>query len=355
MATNYSGNNDFRGYVSYLAKNDSNAVNRQGYSNLLGIIGNDGGINFTNFKGLDTPFGYSVGSNGGSKLQADVTKLYNQYMTSYKNDLKGTANSSNNAVAAAIAALNAQPKLPKFDYAGSMARAGATAASTVNPVYQDKLNQYLAKAQAALGQKTVDVTRNKEDIGTALAAALEDSATSRTRTNEDTTTQLGDVAANENSWQRQEGRQFDAARMALLGSTADAGLTESGIGQGQVASAVTDRNLASEDQTRTFNNQRRDIQTVGSRTLQDLDKSDVREKAGSQRATENQDIDLNNFIQNSSLDEQSFRASNEAERVGAINSATQSAYSQIVAQTIQALAGSGARAQDIGLFKQVYG
>jgi hypothetical protein len=355
MATNYIGNNDFRGYVSYLAKNDPNSINRQGYSNLLGIIGNDGGINFTNFKGLDTPFGYSVGANGGQRLQSDVNALYKKYMDSYKADLASTANSSNNAYAAAIAALNAQPKLPKFDYSGSMARAGQTAASTVNPVYQDKLNQYLAKAQAALGQKQVDVSRNKEDIATALASALEDSATSRTRATEDQTTQLGDITDNENSWQRQEGRQFDAARMALLGDTANAGLTESGIGQQQEANAVTDRNLASEDQTRTFNNQRRDVNTVASRTLADLDTSDTRERAGSQRATENQDIDLNNFIQNASLDEQSFRASNEAERVSAINSATQSAYQNIVAQTIQALTGQGARAQDIALFKQVYG
>lgn len=355
MATNYIGNNDFRGYVSYLAKNDPNTVNRQGYKNLLGIVGNDGGINFTNFKGLDTPFGYSIGANGGEKLKQDVNKLYKQYMDSYKADLKSTADSSNSAVAAAIAALNAQPRLPSFDYSGSMAKAGQTAVSKVNPVYQDKLNQYLAKAQADLGQKQVGVTRNKEDIATALATALEDSATGRTRTVEDQTTQLGDIGANENSWQRQEGRQFDAARMALIGDVANSGLAESGIGQQQVGNAVTDRNLASEDQTRTFNNQRRDVNTVATRTLQDLDKGDVREKAGSQRATENQDIDLNNFIQNASLDEQSFRAGNEAERVNAINSATQSAYQQIVAQTIQALTGKGARSQDIALFKQVYG
>lgn len=342
----YSGNNDFRGYVA------------SNYKPLLGFVGNDGGVNWDALNkagGVDLNSGKYASSYDTHATANLISKIYKDFQTGYTNDLKTTANSSNSAAAAAIAALSAQPKLPKFDYAGSYAQAGQTAASTVNPVYQDKLNQYLAKAQAALGQKTTDVSRSKEDIATALAQALEDSATSRTRTNEDATTQLGDVTANEGSFQRQEGRQYDAARMALLGQTGNAGLTESGIGQGQIESANVDRNLASEDQTRTFGNQKRDIQTVATRTLADLDKGDVRSKGGAQRSTENQDIDLNNFIQNANLDEQGFRAGNEAERVGAINSATQSAYQSIVAQTIAALSGSGARAQDIALFKQVYG
>lgn len=335
----YSGNNDFRGYVAANAKP------------LLGFVGNDGGVNWDALNkagGVDINSGQNLGSYGTQATASLVKKLYSQYSSAYNNDLASAA-------AKATAALTAQPRLPQFDYSANYAKAQGVAASTVNPVYQDKLNQYLAKAQAALGQKQVDVTRSKEDIATALAQALTDSATSRTRTNEDTTTQLGDVTANENSYQRQEGRQFDAARTALLGDVANNGLTESGIGQGQVANAVTDRNLASADQVRTFGNQKRDINTVATRTLADLDTSDTRQKSGAQRSTEAQDIDLNNFIQNSNLDEQSFRASNEAERIGAINQGTQSAYQNIIAQTMQALAGSGARAQDIALFKQVYG
>ncbi len=253
------------------------------------------------------------------------------------------------------AQLAAQPKLPKFDYAGSYANAQATAANTVNPVYQDKLNQYLSKAQAALGQKQVDVSRNKEDIQTSLTQALQDSQTNRQQTNEDVATKLGDIGANEGSYQIQEGRQFDAARTALLGDVANSGLTESGIGQGKINNATVDRNNASADQVRTFDNQKRDTNLFQTRTLADLDKSDTRAKGGADRSTQAQDIDLNNFIQNSQLDEQGFRANNEMDRVGAVNSATQSAYQNIVAQTIAALSGGGARAQDVALFKQVYG
>lgn len=254
-----------------------------------------------------------------------------------------------------MAQLAAQPKLPSFNYGASMASAQATAANTVNPVYQDKLNQYLAKAQATLGQKTTDVTRKKEDIATALAQALQDSELGRQRATEDNTNAMGDITANENSWQRQEGRQFDTARTGLLVDTANKGLTESGLGQGVVDSAVTDRNLASADQVRGFDNQKRDTETLFNRKLSDINTSDERSRGSAQRSTQDQEIDLNNFIQNANLDEQSFRANNELDRIDAINNATQSAYQQIVAQAIQALSGSGARPQDIALFKQVYG
>lgn len=346
---NYSGNNDFRGYIA------------SNYKPLLGFVGNDGGINWSALNkagGVDLYNGNAIGNHASYNTEGTaklVNKLYKEWQGAYAGDLKSSASASSAAAAAAIAALNAQPKLPKFDYAGSYARAGNTAASTVNPVYQDKLNQYLEKARAALGQKNVSVTRNKEDIQTALAQALEDSATGRVRTTEDTENKLGDITSNENSFQRQEGRQFDSARTALLGDVANAGLTESGIGQGKVQDATIDRNLASEDEVRGFDAAKRDTELFRTRTLADLDKSDVREQAGSVRAKENQDIDLNNFIQNSNLEEKAFRSSNEYERINAVNAATQSAYQKIVAQTIASLSGSGARAQDIALFKQVYG
>lgn len=270
-------------------------------------------------------------------------------------DLQKSLAGYDSTTAALRAQLAAQPRLPTFDYSANYARAQSTAASTVNPVYEDKLNQYLKGKQLKINQQTETSTRNKEDIGTALAQALEDAATERNRTSEDTETTLGDITANEGSFQRQEGRQFDAARTALLGDVANAGLTESGLGQGSVATATTDRNLASEDQTREFNNQRRDTNTAFTRKMSDLDKVEGRQKGSSARKTEDEDIALRNFIDNQNYDEELFRVQNETERAGAINSATQSAYDRIIAQTIASLAGSGSRAQDIALFKQVYG
>lgn len=269
--------------------------------------------------------------------------------------LRDQLGQSNAAYAAIQAQIAAQPRLPSFDYASNYGRAQSVAASTVNPVYTDKLNRYLEKNAVERGQQTATRTRNKEDIATALAQALQDSADTRTRTNEDVTTKLGDITANENSFQRQEGRAFDRARTSLLGDVADAGLTESGIGQGTVQDATVDRNLASEDQVRGFTNEKRDTQVFQTRTLADLDKSEVREKGGAARRTEGEDIALRDFIENQALDERSTRADLEYQRTNEINAATGSAFQSILAQTIASLAGSGARPQDIALFKQVYG
>lgn len=268
---------------------------------------------------------------------------------------RGLVDSLNARTQQLLAALSAQPKLPTFDFASNYARAQSTAASTVNPVYQDKLNRYLEGKNMRISQETTTRTRNKEDIATELANTLEDIQGGKQAATEDTQLRLGDILANENSWQRQEGRQFDQARAALLGQISDAGLTESGIGQNADQQAIIDRNLASEDQTREFNNQRRDTTIAFNRKISELEKTGTRAEKSSARRTEDEDIALRNYIDNEGLQEREFRATNEQERLSAISQATDAAWAQIIAQTVQALAGSGARGQDIALFKQVYG
>lgn len=261
----------------------------------------------------------------------------------------------NAALRAAQAELAARPRLPSFNSSAARAQADATAASTVNPVYQDKLNRYIQGKNLRVGQQTEIRTRNKQDIASALAQALEDITTGRVRTGEDAALKTGDIQAEEDTWQRQEGREFERARVALLGDLADAGLTESGIGQGAADDAVTDRNIASEAQEREYGEQKRDVELFRNRTLADLDTKEVREKGGAARRTENEEVALRQFVEEENWKEQDFRAINEAERVAAVTEASRSAYANIIAQTIASLAGSGARSQDIALFKQVYG
>lgn len=258
-------------------------------------------------------------------------------------------------LAALQSQIAAQPVLPQFNFDANWNKAKKTAASTVNPVYQSKLNQYLKKKNTEIKQETDLRTRNKEDIATALQQAIEDIMLGRTRTEEDADRKIGDITATENSWQRQEGRQFDQAREALLENVADAGLTESGLGQGQIQNAVTDRNLASEDQVREFDNAKRDTEIFRTRTLADLDTTESRERGGAARRTEEEDIALRDFIEMKNIEERETRFNLEQERTREIMSATEAAWNNIIKQTIQSLAGSGARAQDIALFKQVYG
>lgn len=249
----------------------------------------------------------------------------------------------------------AQPKLPKFDYSANYTQAQNTAASTWNPVYTNRLNTYLEGKKLKIAQNKDQTAANKRDIDAALNQALEDSLLGRERTTEDADTQIGDINAAEGSFQRQEGRQFDAARSALLGDVADAGLTESGLGQGIVQDAVTDRNLASEDQVREFDQGRRDTEVFRTRTLADLDTSDERERGSAANRTADEDRLLQDFIETQDYEERVYRAQNELDRIMSVNQGTNDAFNTILAQTIQALAGQGYSDRDIAYFKQVYG
>jgi len=276
-------------------------------------------------------------------------------MDDYLKKAQADSASLSKQVAALLSQIEQRPRLPQFDYAANMAKARGTAASTVNPVYQDKLNRYLEKQKVSRNQETVARQRNKQDIATSLTQSIEDIALNRGRTNEDATNKITDITNTENSWQRQEGRQFDQAREALLGNVAEAGLTESGLGQGTIQNAVTDRNLASADQVREYDTAKRDTEIFRTRTLADLDSTETRERGGATRRTENEDIALRDFIEMQGVDERDTRANLEMERTSAIDNAAQSAYQKLVASTKQSLAQSGARAQDIALFEQVYG
>ena len=261
----------------------------------------------------------------------------------------------NRKLAESRARLAAQPRLPSFDSSANRALARKRAASTVNPKYQDNLTRYLKNKKMKISQREELADFEKKNIQDELQQVLEDSMLGRERTTEDTEKQLGDINATENSWQQQEGRQFDQARMALLGDVADAGLSESGLGRGTVQNAITDRNLASVDQVREYDTNRRDAEIFKTRSLADLDTIDTREKGSAKSRTKQEDISLSQYIDQAGADEETFRFRNESDRLSELYNRTDSAYSKIIADKIEALTGSGARNQDVSLFRQVYG
>lgn len=256
-----------------------------------------------------------------------------------------------NALQAQIAA---QPKLPYYDIGAARAQASNTAASVVNPVYQDKINKFLAKAAEARTQKTTDINRGKEDLTTALTQSLEDTATNRTRTSQDVASKIGETNYQEGQFQNADAAQFDATNRDARVGLADAGLTTSGLGSQKLEQLQLDRNTQSADQLRTFENQRQTQELFKTRTFEDLGTKDTRSTQLTDRQKEGLDIDLNNFIVNQGLDEQGFRADTEAERLNAMFQATEQSYQSQVGQFIASLINSGARSQDIALAQQVY-
>ena len=255
-------------------------------------------------------------------------------------------------IRAQTAAANAP--LPAFDTAANRAKAQAQAGSSVNPVYQDMLNNFLRNQATKTAQQKAQAEMNRGTIDTGLNQTLEDTALGRTRTTEDTTNAMGDIQFGENTYQRQEGRQFDAARTALLGGLADAGLTESGLGSGQVANAVTDRNIASEAQTQEFDTARRDTQLNFTRKLADFDTADVRAQGGAESSKKQVDFDLQSYLDNAANSESDYRYQNEQERQAAIDAAAKANYSTYVSDAIAALAQQGTNANVLARFGQAY-
>lgn len=262
---------------------------------------------------------------------------------------------SNAQIKALEASLAAQPKLPFYNTSAAWATAQKQAAKAVNPVYVDKLNAYLKKENLQTAQQTTQTATNKAGITDALTQALNDIGTQRTRTGEDQATQIGDINQQETNFQTDEGTQFDRARAALLGEVANSGLTTSGLGKQQGTNAIADRNQASKEQEQQFGNSKRDVNTLATRTFADLSTSENRAQGSATSKTKQEDVNLKNYIDSAKLEENSFRTSNEADRLGAIAGETNNQYTKGVANFIQSLIGSGARSQDIALAQQIYG
>lgn len=249
----------------------------------------------------------------------------------------------------------AQPRLPVYDTSAAYANAQKAATAAVDPVYTDKLNQYLQQEQLGTTIQTRKTGEAVSDIATNLGNETADNATNRTRTAADEATNVGDVGQTETNFQQDSGTAFDRARTALTGKVANSGLTTSGIGQGEVAAATADRNQAEKEQTQNFDSSRRDIHTAAQRTFEDLATSDTRNTAAAATGTTRTNQQLQDYIDNANLEEQQFRTGNEQERQAAIAAGTNDQYKTGVQQFIASLVGSGARAQDVALAAQVYG
>lgn len=269
------------------------------------------------------------------------------------------ADAINSAAQKQIAALQQQlaamPKLPVYNTADAWSRAQSKAGSVVNPVYQDKLNNQLAIYNAKRTQESQITTRSKEDLDTNYGQLLEDTATERGRTAEDVATNLNEINYQEGQFQDQEGKQFDTQNRADRVALAEAGLSQSGLGAQKLENSVIDRNTMTDDQLRTFDNQKLAQQTVQKRAFEDLDRKDTRGAQLTERQKQDLDIQLENTLTNIQLDENVFRAGNEADRLGAMYTATQQAYNTDIRNWLASLSKQGWRAQDIALATQVYG
>lgn len=257
-----------------------------------------------------------------------------------------------------IQALRAQaaatPKLPYLDTSAARAKANAKALSSVNPVYQDKLNNQLERYALQRTQQTAAVDASKAAADTDLRYTNEDIATNRLRTDQDVNTAIDNSLYNEGQFQQTEGTEFDVNNRSARAALADAGLSESGLGQQQLEQTTLDRNRASANQLKDFSDERATQEMFRTRTFEDLDVKGNRAVELNDTTRADLDRQLNDFISMQALDEKAFRLDNEFERLQALSGATNDIYQTDIQTWLAGLKNSGWRPQDIALAAQVY-
>lgn len=263
--------------------------------------------------------------------------------------------SLNAQIAALQNQLAYQPKLPTYDIMGNYNRARSQAESAVNPLYDKYLNDFLAQQQVKSNNKRTETGIAKEGITTELNQTLAGNEVNRGRTAEDTQAALEQLGVQEGNFQQASGTQFDTDRRALAEGTAAAGLTTSGIGQGQIYDQNIKRNLDEGQQVQEFANQKAAKVLFKNRTFEDLARGDSDAQAVATNKNKAADFDLESYLQELAGDETNFRNDNEYKRLGSIADQTQT-YERAGTQSfLSSLAGAGWRPQDIQLAYQIYG
>lgn len=255
--------------------------------------------------------------------------------------------------AQAAAAAAAQPKLIYRDTNAAWQQAQNSAASTVNPVYTDYLNNFLAQQQNALLQSQSAIGASKTAADTTLGQTKADITTDKTRTAEDTATAIAQNLANEGNWQTTEGTTANNAEEQARLALGDQGVL--GRGAGQLQEAKITRNSASSVQTKGFTDDRTTKELFKTRTFADLDTQEAR--AVKLNATEKANLDrqLSDFIINQGTDLTGFKSTNEQARLDRLAGTTQSEYNTGLGAWLAEQAAAGARPQDLTMSQQYYG
>lgn len=260
----------------------------------------------------------------------------------------------NDSLAAIKAAQTPVPRFINYDISGSWAKAKELATNAVSPIYQQKMNDFINRQQVELGRKQDDTVSQKQSLDQVLSRFLEDSGTSRTRTQEDVGANIQDINDTQAFGARTDGLGFDAASRALTEGLGKAGTADSGLGRQQVTDAITSRNQASNEQVRQSTNKIEAQNTLMSRTFDDLAKGDTRKTEDTGAAKSKVDLDLERFIQDQSYAKDQETKNEDLAKAADIAQQSISYQGQLVDQWIQSLSGKGYTAQEIANAASMY-
>lgn len=249
-------------------------------ADLAGALGNTL-LSGSNQPGLASPvFSYANESNGGHGVLAPTGQPPAP-------DPGAAPGSDYASLLKQIQALSApQPfNYSTFDTAANSAKARSAAEGAVNPLYQNKLQTFLNQQQVAQSRAQQDAATQQQQLQEALTNTLSANATTGARATQDAQTNIDATNNQADQFQQDSGTAFDTARNTLAGNVAGAGLTGSGLGAGQQATAQANRNTTEGRQVQTFNTAKDATNLLKTRTLEDLGTSGAQ---ATQKTTEGQ-------------------------------------------------------------------
>lgn len=248
---------------------------------------------------------------------------------------------------ALIAAAKYRPKLANFDSMANWRTAQSAAEKAQNPLYEQKLNTFLAQNAARKTTKQKEFNMNLENIGNEKTNTQGENAISRTRTAEDTANAIAKVNQVEGDFQTDEGQQFDQNYRQVAEQIAASGGAQTGMGRQQNSDMIRLRNVTSQRQLDEFQGQREAKQLFKTRTFEDLLRGDQQADQLATSKTKSAQFDLDKYLEDLSFDETNFRNENEAARLEAILRDTGNYEKKGAKEFIAGLAGQGFSNEDI--------
>ena len=219
------------------------------------------------------------------------------------------------------------------------ATAQSQAASTVNPLYTQYMNEYLqneaANQTAAQSQNTLNLQQEQAALGNTLA---QNTLSQQAAASGNALTQ-GNINAQAANYQLNSGNAQNAKIQTLQQSMGQSGLALSGYGQGQLWQAENLRNAADAQQQGQFQYQRDTGNMSTQDTFAQLAQSSQYAQTGETEQEAQTNFNLNDYLRQAAANDQAYTQSLQTWQQQAQTSTAQNLLAQAVQQQLQGYTG----------------
>lgn len=259
---------------------------------------------------------------------------------------------------AALDAANAPGTASNLNVNALRSQANSQAASTVNPLYSQYLNQYLQGLAGQAGSSDVATLQNAANTGnysglngaaeqqntlnigaeqTSLANTLASNQLQQNQAANTNALQQGNINVEQQNYQLQSGNAQNQKMQALQQQIGTGNLGGSGLGQQQIYQAENAKNLADAAQAGQYQYQRDTGNLSTQDTFAQLALSSQQATTGEGQAEKQTNFNLNNYLRQAAASDQATQESLSQYQQTATTAAQQNFLAQNLTNTIQGL------------------